>query len=142
MADNLFGKLKGSLEQVTNTVTNLPISEQAKEFATKGVDLTKDLTVQSVGTVTNSVESVKTVVNKSIDLAKEDLQINGTWSYKIIKIELSELALLEDKLNELGKEKWELIQLIENNQDILLIFKRSNLSYIANTVKLATGREL
>ena len=48
MADNLFGKLKGSLEQVTNTVTksidSLPIPEQTKNVATKSIDLTKDLT--------------------------------------------------------------------------------------------------
>lgn len=147
MADNLFGKLKGSLEQVTNTVTksidSLPIPEQTKNVATKSIDLTKDLTTQGIEKLsTISIDQAKTTVNKSLNLAKEDLQINGTWSYKVVKIEFSELESLENILNELGKEKWEMLQLIENNQNFILVLKRPNLSYIANAVKLAIGREL
>lgn len=142
MADNLFGKLKGSLEQVTNTVTNLPIPEQTKGALSKSVDLTKDFANQSVSILANSVEQAKTTVNKGIDLAKEDLQANGTWLYKTLQIPITELEELENKLNELGKEKWELIQIVGLKQAIMLILKKPNFGYIANTVKLATGREL
>lgn len=142
MTDNLFGKLKGSLEQVTNTVANLPIPEQTKGVLSKSVDLTKDFANQSVNVFTNSVEQAKTTVNKGIDFAKEDLQANGTWLYKTLQISINELEELEDKLNVLGKEKWELIQLVDLKQAVMLILKKPNAGYIANTVKLATGREL
>ncbi len=154
MADNLFGKLKGSLEQATNSIANLPLSEQtknvasnlanqsinvlstsveqAKEVTAKSVDLTKSLTNQSVETISN-------VVNKGIDLAKEDLQTNGSWSYKTLQVPLSEVEELENKLNELGKEYWELIQIIGLKQNIMLVLKKPNEGYIANTIRLAKG---
>ncbi len=147
MADSLFGRLKGSLDQAKDiavkSVENLPTSvEQAKDFAGKGFDITKDLTAQSIGTLSNSVEQAKTAANKAIDFAKEDFQANGTWSYKTILIPIVELEQLENKLNELGKERWELTHLIENEQNLVLILKKPNIGYIANTVQIATGRNL
>jgi len=144
MADSLFGRLKGSLDQAKDmavkSVENLPTSmEQAKDFAGKGFDITKDLTAQSIGTLSNSVEQAKTAANKAIDFAKEDFQANGTWSYKTEQISLLELEQLEDKLNELGKERWELIQIVENEQNLVLILKSPNIGYIANTIRLAKG---
>jgi hypothetical protein len=125
MADNLFGKLKGSLEQATNSIANLPLSEQTKNVAS-------NLANQSVETISN-------VVNKGIDLAKEDLQTNGSWSYKTLQVPLSEVEELEHKLNELGKEYWELIQIIGLKQNIMLVLKKPNEGYIANTIRLAKG---
>lgn len=147
MADSLFGRLKGSLDQAKDaavkSVENLPTSmEQTKDFVGKSVDITKNLTAQSIGTLSSSVDQAKATINKGIDLAKEDLQANGTWSYKTEQISLLELEQLEDKLNELGKERWELIQIVENEQNLVLILKKPNIGYIANTVQIATGRSL
>jgi len=147
MADSLFGRLKGSLDQAKDmavkSVENLPTSmEQTKDFVGKGVDMSKNLTAQSIEALSNSVEQAKIAANKGIDLAKEDLQANGTWSYKTEQISMLELEQLEAKLNELGKQRWELTHLIENEQHLVLILKKPNIGYIANTVQIATGRNL
>ena len=49
---------------------------------------------------------------------------NSQWEYKVVSVSESDAVLLQNNLNELGEEGWELSERLGNNKHSNLVFKR------------------
>ena len=49
---------------------------------------------------------------------------NSQWEYKVVSVSESDAVLLQNNLNELGEEGWELSERLGNNKHLNLVFKR------------------
>ena len=58
------------------------------------------------------------------DYLKEKIKHANTWEYHVIGISNSELHTVGAKMNELGQERWECIQVQQIDNKMILFFKR------------------
>ena len=61
---------------------------------------------------------------------EEDLERIGSWEYKIVTIDHSDLKDLEMKQNELGQERWECYWVQPASNQTILYLKRRQVSYL------------
>jgi hypothetical protein len=61
---------------------------------------------------------------------EEDIKKIGDWEYKVLNIKHDDIDKLEQKLNELGNERWECFWMEKKEKEFLLFFKRPKLSYL------------
>ena len=65
-----------------------------------------------------------------VDWAKEDLERYGDWEYRVVALAELEADALEDELNELGQERWEVFWVERTDQGLSLLLKRPTVSYL------------
>ena len=62
--------------------------------------------------------------------AKEDLARYGDWEYRVVTLAELEADALEEELNELGQERWEVFWIERTDQGLNLFLKRPTVSYL------------
>jgi len=65
-----------------------------------------------------------------VEWAKEDLEKYGDWEYRVITLVEPGADALEDELNELGQERWEVFWVERTGQGLNLFLKRPAVSYL------------
>ena len=65
-----------------------------------------------------------------VEWAKEDLERYGDWEYRVVTVAELEADALEDELNELGQERWEVFWVERTDQGLSLLLKRPTVSYL------------
>ena len=65
-----------------------------------------------------------------VEWAKEDIQRYGDWEYRIIVLADGEPSTLEERLNKLGEERWEVFWVERSDTDLRLFLKRPVKSYL------------
>lgn len=70
---------------------------------------------------------------------KEDLKNIGNWEYKTVLVPHRDIKKTEEKLNELGKERWECFWIEQHKDGLVLFFKKPKISYLQ---KIPTGNLL
>ena len=65
-----------------------------------------------------------------VEWAKEDLARYGDWEYRVVTLAELEADALEDELNELGQERWEVFWVERTDQGLNLFLKRPTVSYL------------
>lgn len=73
--------------------------------------------------------------SQNVKRFQEDLANFGKWLYKVENIILSDTKDIEEKLNGFGNDGWELIFVAEQAGNIIFIFKKPIVSYIANSAQ-------
>ena len=74
--------------------------------------------------------------------AKEDIERYGDWEYRIIKLADGEPSKLEEQLNKVGKERWEVFWVERSETDYRLFLKRPAISYLRSIPLSKLGRAL
>ena len=74
-----------------------------------------------------------------MELTQKDLEAYGKWMYKAELIPVGDAKIIEDKLNKLGEEKWELVSITQNKDNLLVVFKKPAVSYIVNYGRVPLG---
>ena len=77
----------------------------------------------------------KELSKKTKEWIKEDIKKIGDWEYKVVNIKYKSIDELENKLNELGNERWECFWVEEREEVVVFIFIRPKRSYLQKIPK-------
>lgn len=77
----------------------------------------------------------KELSEKAKEWIKEDIKKIGDWEYKVVNIKYESIDELENKLNELGNERWECFWVEKKEVVVVFIFKRPTISYLQKIPK-------
>ncbi len=75
-----------------------------------------------------------------IEWVKEDIDRYGDWEYQIIILADGELSNLEEQLNEVGQERWEVFWVERSRANLRLFLKRPAISYLRSIPLSNLGR--
>jgi hypothetical protein len=86
-----------------------------------------------------AVEDAKIRAKELGELSEEEVQKIWAVEYTTVRMETTDLAVLNDKLNELGQQRWECYHVSEDGQDRILFLRRraaTALRYVGDLLKL------
>ena len=61
---------------------------------------------------------------------RQDLKRIGTWEYRVVTLRSATAKGLEEKLNQLGSDRWESFAVLHDGRKVHLFFKRPVKSYL------------
>jgi len=67
-----------------------------------------------------------------LERAKAEIKRIGTWEYRVMTLSAPQDTTLEQRLNELGRERWECHVTPRGQEELLLVCKRPVRSYLKN----------
>ena len=77
----------------------------------------------------------------AFDWASEDLKNIGDWEYKVIELSGLNSTELEDELNALGEERWQVFWINEDsNEKMQVMLKRPTVSYLSKLPLSSLGK--
>ena len=103
--------------------------EEGKELYEKGIEGAKEKYQD------NLIDGKKLSV-KSKEWVLKDLKNIGDWEYKVLTYGPGQVETIEQKLNELGDERWQCFWVESNKKEKNFYFKRTKMSYLS---KVPTG---
>ena len=77
-----------------------------------------------------------------VEWAKEDLERYGDWEYRVVALAELEADALEEELNGLGQERWEVFWIERTDQGLSLLLKRPAVSYLRAVPFSEIGRAI
>ena len=66
----------------------------------------------------------------AVEWAREDLERYGDWEYRVVMVATLEPDEIEEQLNDLGQERWEVFWVDRTEQGLSLLLKRPAVSYL------------
>lgn len=87
------------------------------------------------------IEDARTKAKELGELSAEELQEIWAIEYKTIKVKQSDLAALDEQLNELGQERWDCYHVSEDGQGKVFYFKRGKsnaIAYLTNLLRVGS----
>ena len=87
------------------------------------------------------IEGARITADELRELSAEELQELWTIEYKSLEVAQSDLARVDDLLNEMGRERWECYHVSENGQGRVFYFKRNKsnaTTYLTNLLRLGS----
>ncbi len=78
-----------------------------------------------------AIENAGTKAKELRELSAEELQEIWAIEYKTIKVTYSDLAAMDEQLNELGQERWDCYHVSEDAEGKAFYFKRGKSNAIA-----------
>ena len=109
-----------------NQKTQDNVEKSSSQVASSLEDISK--TIRTVQETANEVKKFSEDMAVTGERVKgfKGVELIGSsqWEYKVISIEDEEGESLQDSLNELGKQGWELSERLGSNRQPRLIFKR------------------
>ena len=101
------------------------------------------MTEQALDELQKFVEEVRQRTPEDpVEWAKEDLERYGDWEYRVVTLAELEPDALEDELNELGQERWEVFWVERTDQGLSLFLKRPTVSYLRGVPFSEIGRAI
>ena len=88
-----------------------------------------------------AIEDARTKAKELRELSAEELQEIWAIEYKTIEVMHSDLAALDEQLNELGQERWDCYHVSEDGQGKVFYFKRGKsnaIAYLTNLLRLGS----
>ena len=85
-------------------------------------------------------ELVEDKLGDPVEWAAEDIENIGDWDYKVVNLSFDSPQDLEDQLNELGNEKWQVIWLERSPDGFLAVLKKPSISYLSKIPLSQIGR--
>lgn len=81
------------------------------------------------------IKEVRTRANELRELSDEEIRKIWAIEYRTIQVDYSDLTVLDEKLNELGKDRWDCYHVSENRQGRVFYLKRRE----SNALRYMTG---
>ena len=85
-------------------------------------------------------ELVEDKLGDPVEWAAEDIENIGDWDYKVVNLSFDSPQDLENQLNELGNEKWQVIWLERSPDGFLAVLKKPSISYLSKIPLSQIGR--
>ena len=77
-----------------------------------------------------------------VEWAKEDIARYGDWEYRVVRLDDMGVGALEDELNKLGAERWEVFWLERSGKNLIAFLKRPTKSYLRSVPLSGLGKAL
>ena len=77
-----------------------------------------------------------------VEWAKEDIARYGDWEYRVVVLDDMGVGQLEDGLNELGAERWEVFWMERTGGNLIVFLKRPTKSYLRSMPLSGLGKAL
>ena len=93
------------------------------------------------GDAQEAIGDARTKARALRELSAEELQEIWAIEYKTIEVTHSDLAALDEQLNELGQERWDCYHVSEDGEGKVFYFKRGKsnaISYLTNLLRLGS----
>jgi hypothetical protein len=93
------------------------------------------------GGAQEAIEDARTKAKELRELSAEELQEIWAIEYKTIKVTHSDLAAMDEQLNELGQERWDCYHVSEDGEGKVFYFKRGKsnaIAYLTNLLRLGS----
>ncbi len=93
------------------------------------------------GGAQEAIEEARTRAQELRELSAEELKEIWAIEYKTIEVTHSDLAALDEQLNELGQERWDCYHVSETEEGKVFYFKRGKsnaIAYLTNLLRLGT----
>ena len=116
----------------------IPFAVGCNEKAHKNVEKSSSQVADTLEDVSETIRTVQQTANE-IKKFSEDMAVTGErvkgikgvelignsqWEYKVISVDDTNAETLQNNLNDLGKEGWELSARLGSNRQSSLVFKR------------------
>ncbi len=91
------------------------------------------------GSAQEAIEDAREKARALRELSAEELQAIWAIEYKTIEVTHSDLAALDEQLNELGQERWDCYHVSEDAKGKVFYFKRGQsnaIAYLTNLLRL------
>ena len=75
-----------------------------------------------------------------VEWAKEDLRRGGDWEYRVVSLSAEEAEMVEEKLNDFGRDRWEVFWVRKENGAIIIYMKRPAKSYLRSVPLSEIGK--
>ena len=88
-----------------------------------------------------AIEDAQTKARELRELSAEELQEIWAIEYKTIKVTHSDLAAMDEQLNELGQERWDCYHVSEDGEGKVFYFKRGKsnaIAYLTNLLRVGS----
>lgn len=102
-------------------------------IASLGINLpdSQDFSDALASGVVKGLVSFRQVASAAFEMARDDLDKHATWHYRVVDFENAAMPEeLEQKLTELGKEKWELVSITPLPTKNRFYFKKRGISLL------------
>ncbi len=93
------------------------------------------------GGAQEAIEDARTKAKELRELSAEELQEIWAIEYKTIRVTHSDLATLDEQLNELGQERWDCYHVSEDGEGRVFYFKRgksNTIAYLTNLLRVGS----
>ncbi len=93
------------------------------------------------GSAQEAIEDARTKARELGELSAEELQEIWAIEYKTIEVTHSDLAALDEQLNELGQERWDCYHVSEDTEGKVFYFKRGKsnaIAYLTHLLRLGS----
>ncbi len=93
------------------------------------------------GGAQEAIEDARTKAKELRELSAEELQEIWAIEYKTIRVTHSDLATLDEQLDELGQERWNCYHVSEDGEGKVFYFKRGKsnaIAYLTNLLRLGS----
>ena len=77
-----------------------------------------------------------------VEWAKEDIARYGNWEYRVVMLDDMRVGELEDGLNQLGAERWEVFWMERTGGNLIVFLKRPTKSYLRSVPLSDLGKAL
>jgi len=85
-------------------------------------------------------ELVEDKLESPVQWAADDLENIGDWEYRVVELPGAEPETLEETLNELGNDRWEVFWIENVRNDYRVMLKRPSRSYLSRIPLSQIGR--
>jgi hypothetical protein len=110
---------------------SLAYSEEATSSAQKTFPTTPAELRQLYDRAIEAGEKIQ-IPDDMFERAKEEIKRIGTWEYRVTTLTAPQDTTLEQRLNELGRERWECHATSRGQEEVRLVCKRPVRSYLKN----------
>jgi len=93
------------------------------------------------GGAQEAIEDARTKAKELQELSAKELQEIWAIEYKTIRVRHSDLATLDEQLNELGQERWDCYHVSEDGEGRVFYFKRGKsnaIAYLTNLLRVGS----
>ncbi len=93
------------------------------------------------GGAQEAIEEARTRAKELRELSAEELREIWAIEYKTIEVTHTDLAALDEQLNELGQERWDCYHVSETGEGKVFYFKRGKsnaIAYLTNLLRLGS----
>ena len=137
-AAGLFGKAKDLLEQAADSGSQE--AETAKKWMTdkfgdaseSGSQVAEDAAQWASDAFDSLKQKGLTTADSASEWVTQDIRNMNALKYKVVTVSLDDLEAVEDKLNELGKLRWDCFHVVEKDGKTVLMFKKERRSMLKN----------
>lgn len=121
---------------VDHAKSNTPSMDDVKTMLTSVGDTTEKTTDDAMAWANEMYKSLseqgKTHTGNVKDWIAEDWNNASAWEYQVISVDDNDPAMLQEKLNEAGKQRWDCFHVSDGGTATTFYMKRQKKSYMKN----------